>query len=290
MNLWITRRALLTACGEGPPNPVTFPWNQLPSGARGALLPRLASEICPHVSPRIEQRDRACAHVLLAVHRLLDGISDLGPPERTGIILGTALGCASVNDAYHRSTLPPVSRPSPVLFGYTVPSAPVGEVAAAFGLRGHQLVIMAGACSGLAATAEACSALLLHRAAAIILLASDVLSPDRIELLHQQGSPPPVEATVALLIERPDHATSRGRAPLAELRQVTPVPASTTAIHATFTYLGATGLVELAATTSPGERLEFFAEDRGVRWRLRARFQGGGTQTLVGDPSAAKVT
>jgi hypothetical protein len=241
---WITGCALLTACGEGPPAPDAFPWIQTTRGARGALWPRLASEVCPAVSSRVEQRDRACAHALLVVHRLLEHVTDLGDPEQVGVILGTSLGCASVNDAYHRSTLPPISRPSPVLFGYTVPSAPVGEVAATFGLRGHQLVVMAGACSGLAAVAEAHSALANRRAEALVLLASDVLSLDRVDLLHQQGSPPPVEATVALLLERPEHAAARGRVPLAELRcePVAPPP------MASFTYLGATGLVELACS------------------------------------------
>jgi hypothetical protein len=185
---------------------------------------------------------------LLVVHRILEKITDLGDPEQIGVILGTSLGCASVNDAYHRSTLPPVSRPSPVLFGYTVPSAPVGEVAATFGLRGHQLVVMAGARSGLAAVAEARSALACRRAEAVVLLASDVLSLDRVDLLHQQGSPPPVEATVALLLERPEHATSRGRVPLAELGDLRPEPPEGPLATAPFTYLGATGLVELACS------------------------------------------
>jgi 3-oxoacyl-(acyl-carrier-protein) synthase len=184
---------------------------------------------------------------LLVVHRLLEKVTDLGDPEQVGVILGTSLGCASVNDAYHRSALPPVSRPSPVLFGYTVPSAPVGEVATTFGLRGHQLVVMAGACSGLAAAAEARSALACRRAEAIVLLASDVLSLDRVDLLHQQGSPPPVEATVALLLERPEHAVVRGRVPLAELAELRRELGETTPA-APFTYLGATGLVELACS------------------------------------------
>lgn len=271
--LWITRHALLTACGEGVAALATpVPWRTSERGARGALWPRKASEECPAVSPKIEQRDRACAHALLAVHRLLEGC-DPGSPEHVAVVLGTALGCGAVNDAYHRSTLPPVSRPSPVLFGYTVPSAPVGEVAVAFGFRGHQLTILAGAASGLAAVAEARRTLLLGRARAAVVIASDVLSLDRVELLHQQGSPPPIEATVALLIELPDHATAHGRSAKAELLDISWEPPGASIVSPAFTHLGASGLVELAcalATPEPGEQT-FSVQDQGQRLRLAVR-------------------
>lgn len=266
MSLWITRCALLTAHGEGAGALASeAPWATF-GGQRAALWPGVASEECPGVSLKVEQRDRACAHALLVAHRLLDGAGELGEAGDVGLVLGTALGCGSVNDAYHRGLVQQGnSRASPVLFGYTVPSAPVGEVAVAFGLRGHQLVVMAGRCSGLAALAEARRALLLGRASALVVLASDALSPDRAVLLGEQGEPPSIEATAALLIEREDHARSRGRSPLARLRGATllPGPAAGQA-PAGASYLGASGVVELVAWLGdPRGVIEVSASDHG---------------------------
>ena len=281
MSLWITGHALLTAAGEGVPGTgVAWPWVTTARGARGALWGGKASELCPAVSPKIEQRDRACAHALLVVHRLLERWGGSGAPDRTAVILGTALGCAPVNDAFHRGmVIQGAQRASPVLFGYTVPSAPVGEVASAFGFRGHPAVVMAGACSGLLAVAEARRALLLGRADVALVIAGDVLSMDRRELLHDQGAPAPVEATVALRIEKAPRQGRRG----AELRGAGAGPGrgadppGTGAVEEEgrgWSYLGASGLVELARALearAPGEQA-FEAEERGQRARVVVGF------------------
>lgn len=267
MNLWLTRYALLTACGEGV-NALSspIPWISTSRGARGALWPQLASAHCPAVSTKLERRDRACAHALLVAHRLLEGIESLGPAEEVGVVLGTALGCASVNDAYHRSmVLQGASRASPALFGYTVPSAPMGEISSNFQLRGHQLVLMAGACSGLFALAEARRALLLGRARAMLVVGSDVLSEDRIDLAFAQGNPPPIEATVALLLETEAAARAAGRGAIAALERVHVMSGDGRQGAAASTYLGASGLIELccALERKSPDRFTFSATERG---------------------------
>jgi 3-oxoacyl-[acyl-carrier-protein] synthase II len=186
---------------------------------------------------RAERRDRASALALCVVERLLASVAlTEGERDRCALVHGTALGCAVTNDAYHRKLV--TNGPSKSLaglFGYTVPSAPIGEVSIAFGFRDHQSVLMAGRCSGIAALAEARRILALGRAPRVLVLAGDILGPDRLPWTGQA----PAEAMVALLVERDDGKTGAFLTRAGIERRPGGPPGG-------LNYLGASGIVELA--------------------------------------------
>jgi len=190
--------------------------------------------------------DRPSLHALLAVHALRAS-APLDPSDDVGVIVGTALGCAEANDAYHRGLLTRgVEGASPLLFAQTIPSAPAGEVAIAFGLRGHSATVMAGRCAGVAAVAEAARAIRLGRMSAGVVIAGDTFGDDRAALRAARGEPPPGEATMALLVERADLAALAGRSARAAITEARVLFEDTPGSSMDIDRLGASGLIELA--------------------------------------------
>lgn len=223
---------------------------RVPEGAREALSLRAR---WPDAPARIGRMDRASAHALLAVRDALAKVP-LDPSDDVGVIVGTALGCAEVNDAYHRGLVARgVEGASPLLFAQTIPSAPAGEVAIAFGFRGHSATLMAGRCAGVAAVAEALRAIRAGRMDAGVVIAGDVFGDDRAALRAARGEAPPGEATVALLIEREDHAARAGRSARAEITAARVVFEDNPGTPLDIDRLGATGLIELARWLDAGD-------------------------------------
>lgn len=226
---------------------------RVPEGAREVLSVR---QRWPEAPSRAGRMDRPSVHALLAVHALRASVP-LEPSDDVGVIVGTALGCAEANDAYHRGLITHgVEGASPLLFAQTIPSAPAGEVAIAFGLRGHSATVMAGRCAGVAALAEAVRAIRLGRMGAGVVIAGDTFGEDRAALLAARGEAPPGEATVALLVERADHAARAGRSPRAAVTEARVFFEDTPRTPLDIDRLGATGLIELARwLDAGGERL-----------------------------------
>lgn len=144
-----------------------------------------------------------------------------------GVFFGTEFGCLDTNDRYHRGLVEsgPLEA-SPLLFAQTIPSAPAGEVAIAFGLSGPSTTIMSGRDAGLLALAEARRALRLGRCEHALVLAGDVVG-EAVMARLRLTRPSCREAMVAVLL---GHDASSGEAPLG-------LPSSD--------FLGASGLVEL---------------------------------------------
>lgn len=146
--------------------------------------------------------DRASLHALWAAQEALRAV----PPserESLALVLGTALGCAEVNELYHRGLVRDgADHASPALFAQTIPSGPLGEVSIATGARGPAMTVMAGRCSAVAALVSARRTLLTGRADRALVIASDTLGEDREPVRAARGEAPGAEATVAMLLER----------------------------------------------------------------------------------------
>lgn len=254
--------AALTAAGEGAPDAPTFTeLDGLPvSRAVHAIRARW-----PAAPDRVGRMDRPAAHALLVAARALSS-AGVGPGDDTAVVVGTALGCAEVNERYHRGLVERgADGASPLLFAQTIPSTPAGEAAIAFGLRGHAATVMAGRASGVAALAEARRALTLGRCERALVLAGDTVGPDRLRLRAARGEGPCAEATVALVLAR-----EGGAAALEEAR----VTAGDGGDDASPDWLGASGLVELVAWLARGAAGVFAREVRCASGRagvLRAR-------------------
>ncbi len=161
--------------------------------------------------------DRSSQHFLLAGWQALTA-SGLSAEQRTstGLVLGTRFGCLLVNEAYHRGLLLKGYRlASPLLFGYTVPSAPAGELSIALGLQGPNLTLMAGDSSGGSALARAAAWIRHGRVDRVIAGGCDTQGPWLAQELHDAGvrdgdGPVPAEAAAVVVLEAADCARARG--------------------------------------------------------------------------------
>lgn len=182
---------------------------------------------------RLARMDRLCALALVACDgALLDGGLSATAPEwngdRTAIVLGTAYGCHATNEDYYRGLLREgVAGASPRLFGYTLPSSPVGEVSIHYGIRGPATALCNGLTSGIDALGDGIAQLRSGRADRVLVCAVDVATPLLARLL---AAPPEVEplyaaarlvdGAAALLIERAADAAARGATPRGRVRAV----------------------------------------------------------------------
>jgi 3-oxoacyl-(acyl-carrier-protein) synthase len=233
--------------------------------AQRAVVPLRAR--WPAAPDRIGRMDRPSAHALLVAQRALSRVA-LGPSDDVGVIVGTALGCAEVNDSYHRGLVTRgVDGASPLLFAQTIPSAPAGELAIAFGLRGHSATVMAGRCAGIAAVAEALRAIRRGRLDAALVVVGDTFGEDRAALRAAQRASSPGEATVALLVEREGFARANGRCPRATLREARVWTDPSARDPDGVDRLGAAGLMELARWLDAGAAGEFRVEVSGAPGR-----------------------
>jgi len=221
--------------------------------------------------------DRPAAHGLLVAARAL-AMAGLGPSDDTAVIVGTSLGCAEVNERYHRGLVARGAEgASPLLFAQTIPSTPAGEIAIALGLRGHAATVMAGRASGVAALVEARRALALGRCERALVVAGDTVGGDRLRLRQARGEGPCAEATVALLLAR------AGDGAAVEHASVAAGDGGDGAVD----WLGASGLVELVAWLARGATGRFEHEVRcasGRVGRLRVRRAGAGPSVLSSPP------
>ncbi len=272
MSAVVTAWAALTAAGEGAPGEPL--WGEL-DGLTCSRAPVAIRALWPSAPERVGRMDRASAHALLVAHRALSraGFGGSAPAE-LAVVVGTSLGCAEVNERYHRALVERGAEgASPILFAQTIPSAPAGEVAIALGARGFATTVMAGRCSGVAALVAARRALALGRADSALVIAGDTLGPDRVHLRASRGEPPCAEAMVALVVERSEVARDAGRRALAVIERAD-VTGGAEGDDASVDWMGASGLMELVAWLDRGSAESFQHEVRcasGRVGRLRAR-------------------
>lgn len=229
--LAITAWAVLSAAGEGAAN---------------ARITASARALWPAAPDRIGRMDRASAHALVVAQRALSRAGfERVEIDAMAVVVGTALGCAEVNERYDRALVERGSEgASPILFAQTIPSAPAGEIAIAFGLRAHAATVMAGRASAVAALVEARRAIALGRAERALVIAGDTLGPDRARLREARALRPAAEAVVALVVERPD--VTGARPTLATLEHAA-TRAHTGGDDDHPDWLGASGAMELVA-------------------------------------------
>ena len=210
--------------------------------------------------------DRASLHALWVAQEALRALP-LSERASLALVLGTALGCAEVNEAYHRGlSRDGADGASPALFAQTIPSAPLGEVAIATGARGPAITVMAGRCSAAAALVSARRMLLTGKATRALVIASDTLGEDREPVRAARGEAPGAEATVAMLLEREDVAGGR----LATLDAVTVTTADEVAAVEPVDWMGAAAVIDLPEWLSgDGEALAVTVRDGRARADVR---------------------
>lgn len=171
----------------------------------------------PEAPARLGRMDRSSQHFLLAGWQALTaaGLS-ANQRKHTGLVLGTRFGCLLVNEAYHRGLLLKGYRlASPLLFGYTVPSAPAGELSIAMGLEGPNLTVMDGDASGGSAVARGAAWIRHGRVDRVVAGGCDTQGPWLAQELHDAGvrdgdASVPAEAAAVLVLEAAQTARARG--------------------------------------------------------------------------------
>ena len=219
--------------------------------------------------------DRPSSHALFVASRCLSHARlDEARTRSLAVIVGTALGCAEVNERYHRGLVERGSEgASPILFAQTIPSAPAGEVAIALGAKGHATTVMAGRASTAAAFVEARRTIALGRADAALVLVGDTLGADRARLRRERGESLAAEASAGFVIERETDAIARGATPVARLETAS-LSSHDGGDDDHANWLGASGAMELAAWLAEGHG-DHFSHDAlcasGRRGTLRLR-------------------
>jgi 3-oxoacyl-[acyl-carrier-protein] synthase II len=266
--------AAVSAAGEGAPDSPVFADLDGVAVSRAVLPIR---SLWPGAPDRIGRMDRPAAHGLLVAARAL-AMAGAPPREDTAIIVGTALGCAEVNERYHRGLVTRgADGASPLLFAQTIPSTPAGEIAIALGLRGHTTTVMAGRASGVAALVEARRALALGRCERALVVVGDTVGGDRVRLRHDRGEAPCAEASVALVLAR------AGEGAALEHAGVTAGDGD----DGSTDWLGASGIVELVAWLARADSPRFEHTVRcasGRVGRLRVRRTGADAAVLSSAP------
>ena len=102
----------------------------------------------PGLPIKLGRVDRGSKLFLVAGRQAMEA-AGMDGSEPAAVVLGSRFGCLLVNESYHRGLLTRgYRRASPLEFGYTVPSAPAGELSIAAQLTGPNLTVVAGAASG----------------------------------------------------------------------------------------------------------------------------------------------
>lgn len=258
-DLAITAWAALSAAGEGAPSAPR--WTEI-DGVKTSRITASVRALWPAAPERTGRMDRASVHALLVAQRALARAEIEADGARAiAVVVGTALGCAEVNERYHRGLVERGAEgASPILFAQTIPSAPTGEVAIALGVRGHATTVMAGRASAVAAIVEARRAITLGRAEGALVIAGDTLGPDRVRLRSERAQPAAAEAVVALVLEPVDAVRARGREPLATLEHAS-LRAHDGGDDAHTDWLGASGAAELTVWLDDPSRAGRFAHE-----------------------------
>ncbi len=248
--LVITAWSALTAAGEGAARDPL--WSER-DGEKTSRITASIRTLWSGAPDRIGRMDRPSAHALFVASRCLS-LAKLDEPRTRSlaVIVGTALGCAEVNERYHRGLVERGSEgASPILFAQTIPSAPAGEVAIALGAKGHATTVMTGRASAVAAFVEARRSIALGRADAALVLVGDTLGADRARLRRERGESPAAEACAGFVIEREVDASARGATALAALETASLSSHDGGDDHHV-DWLGASGAMELAAWLADG--------------------------------------
>jgi hypothetical protein len=232
--------------------------------------------VWPAGPARIERLHRTSALALVvAAEALARAAPTSGAETDLGVFLGTALGCADVNDQFHRGLVTQgMAGTSPRLFAQTIPSGPAGEVAIVHRALGHSVTVMTGRASGLAAVLEARRALVAGRCEAALVLAGDVFGDDRAALLARGQAATACasaarEAMIALFLEDAAHAKGPATAYIECVALAGDEAGAEAAADSD--WLGASGLVELTRwldDTSP--TFDVTISGGGNTGRLRA--------------------
>ncbi len=178
----------------------------------------------PALPRKLGRVDRGSQMFLLAGHEALAaaGWPDAAP-EGTAVVLGTRFGCLLINEAYHRELRTKgVRLASPLLFGYTVPSAPAGELSIAAALTGPNLTVLSGDAGGGVALARAAAWIRSGRIERAVAGGCDPqgawLAQELWDLGVRDGPGPlPAEGAAVLVLEEARAARRRGAPVLATL-------------------------------------------------------------------------
>ncbi len=149
-------------------------------------------------------------------------VTDGDPRPRIGVVLGTAFGCFLTNASYQRRLGeggPSVA--SPRLFAATVSNAAAGELAIAYRLGGPAVTLTAGSVGGLAAIGHAVDLLCAAQADVLVAGGMDAVDAALEHWIADGGLPaaaPLGEGAAVLVLERAEHARSRGASPVGVVR------------------------------------------------------------------------
>lgn len=174
--------------------------------------------VWPDAPDRFGRMDRACRMALLAAREAVVGAGlGTGDLASAGVVVGSRFGCLATNGAWHADLWERGARlAAPLLFGYTVASAPAGEISVAYGARGPNLTISAGDASSAAALREAARLIASGRAPRVLAGGYEAISPSVAQELHdrgwrgRRGGAFPAEAAAFVVLEREDLALARG--------------------------------------------------------------------------------
>lgn len=176
----------------------------------------------PGLPLKLGRVDRGSKLFLIAGRQAMDG-AGLDGSEPAAVLLGSRFGCLLVNESYHRGLLTKGVRfASPLEFGYTVPSAPAGELSIAARLTGPNLTLVAGDAAGGAALARAADWIRSGRVERAIAGGCDAQGAWLARELFDAGvrdgqGPLPAEGAAALVLESLEGALTRGAPVLALL-------------------------------------------------------------------------
>lgn len=179
----------------------------------------------PGLPIKLGRIDRGSKLVLIAGRQAMTGAS-LDGSEPAAVVLGTRFGCLLVNESYHRGLLTKgVRLASPLEFGYTVPSAPAGELSIAARLTGPNLTLVAGDVAGGSAVGRAADWIRTGRVERAIAGGCDAqgawLAQELCDAGVRDGQDPiPAEGAAALVLESLEGARARGAPVLALLGPV----------------------------------------------------------------------
>ncbi len=179
----------------------------------------------PGLPIKLGRVDRGSKMFLIAGRQALTG-AGLDGSEPAAVVLGTRFGCLLVNESYHRGLLIRGRRlASPLEFGYTVPSAPAGELSIAARLTGPNLTLVCGDAAGGAAVARAAGWIRSGRVERAIAGGCDAQGAWLARELYDGGvrdgdGPIPAEGAAALVLESVEAARARGARVLALLGAV----------------------------------------------------------------------
>ncbi|MDP7114754.1 MAG: beta-ketoacyl synthase N-terminal-like domain-containing protein [Myxococcota bacterium] len=169
----------------------------------------------PGLPLKLGRVDRGSKLALIAGRQALDSAGiDGGQPA--AVVIGSRYGCLLVNEGYHRSLLTKGYRlASPLLFGYTVPSAPAGELSIAAGLTGPNLTLVDGDAAGGAAVARAADWIRSGRVERAVAGGVDAQGQWLAQELFDGGArdgdrPVPAEGAALVVLESIESARERG--------------------------------------------------------------------------------